>query len=545
MTDILYILWPVIILTAGAALMFLVGLSRKPAIRDRLPYWAFLCILIAFIVSVSYLYGSSDSSVALKSSDGSLRLSPTSLMITYITLTIGALLVLISWNPDRFQDSGSVGRAMPANIDRSSIAGEYFALLMLSLAGMLLTAVANNLIILFLALELVSIPTYIMVALSRPRMQAKEAGLKYFYLGALAAALMVYGFSFLYGITGKLQLDKIGTALAGGNNSLILIVLLLVVVGLCFKIAAVPMHFYAADVYQGAASPVTALLAFVPKFAGFYALFLIISQVCGPFIQVSKISGEIISWLFWIIAAATMTTGNVLALMQKNVKRILAYSSIAHSGYILLAILAQPAAGSSVLGAILFYITVYAIATLGAFAVLTLLERNSDEAQQLSDLTGLARSKPALAAALAVCIFSLIGMPLTAGFIGKFYVFSTLVSSTVLPMKWLIVLLVIAVINAAVAAGYYLRIIAACYLDDGVSTVDVKTTPAQNGGIALAVLFTIILGVAPRLMTKLLQNVDWPTPTRSAAIDSSSANPTIAENTPVQPPAHLNDKGNL
>ena len=505
MNDVLYILWPVIILTAGAALIFLAGVTQTPGVLRRLPYWAFLCILIAFMVGAYYPREASGSGLELASSDGSLRLSATSLMITYISLTIGALLVLISWNPDlRLAEQDS-------QTGSTSIAGEFFGLLLLCLAGLLLTAVANNLIVLFLALELVSIPTYILVTLSRPGMQAKEAGLKYFYLGALAEAILMYGFSFLYGMTGQLQLDRIGQMLTGNHNPFILLVLVLIVVGLCFKIAAVPMHFYAPDVYQGAAAPVTALLAFVPKFAGFYALILVVKLAFNPLLMESALTGEVVGWLFWILAALTMTVGNVLALMQKNVKRLLAYSSIAHSGYMLLAVLVLSCSyKTEALGAIIFYITVYAVATVGAFAVLALFGRNGDEAQQLSDLTGLARSHPALAAALAVCIFSLIGMPLTAGFIGKFYVFSTLLTSTVLPHKWLVVLLVVALINAAIAAGYYLRIIAACYLDDGPSTVEVRTTPAQNGGIALAVLFTILLGVAPRLLTKPLEKIDWP-----------------------------------
>ena len=248
-------------------MIFLCSAGRAGNWRRLIPILTFFTIFVALFVAIA-CHGGLDDGVNIVTEDGSLRLTSLSRIATLVSIIIGLVLVLVSWYPDRY-DEGENDNQVSASGMVPSIAAEYFALMMISLSGLLLTAVANNLVVLFLALEMVSIPTYAMVALSRARMQAKEAGLKYFFLGALAAGIMVYGFSFLYGLTGTIQLDKIGEALARNpGNHLYVLALILVIVGLCFKIAAVPMHFYAADVYQGAACPVTALLAFLPKFAG-------------------------------------------------------------------------------------------------------------------------------------------------------------------------------------------------------------------------------------------------------------------------------------
>jgi NADH-quinone oxidoreductase subunit N len=513
-----------IILIGGAAVLFLLPLTRGQNMPKLLPLFTLVIILLALIVAFKYPgQGSWDPQTKIVSEDESLRVTAPGMWVIYLGLMFSVLLVLIAWNPQR--------TAVPDDFAATSsytMAPEFFALLLTSIAGLVLLAVANNLIILFLALELVSLPTYVMVTLSRWRMQAKEAGLKYFFLGALAAAIMAYGFSFLYGLTGQINLDAIGPQLIAAEyiNPLCIIALILVIIGLCFKIAAVPMHFYVADVYQGAACPVTAMLAFVPKFAGFYALILITKATVLPLLSVSPAVGNSIGWLFWLLAAATMTAGNLLALMQNNVKRLLAYSSIAHSGYIILAFLAlpqffgtnpNPAIADSAQIAIIFYVAVYGVATLGAFAVLSLLERQGDEAQQITDLSGLAKKHPGYALALAVCIFSLIGMPLTAGFIGKFYIFSSLIQSAgLISHYWIVVLLVIAVINAAIAAAYYLRIIGACYLDDGPFTAKLKSDGFRAIGITAAAIITILLGIVPSL---LLSNMEeTPAPAESTTV---------------------------
>ena len=325
---------PLIVLNVGAMIIFLCSAQRFHNFRPYIPVLAFVVILLALFTAF-FCYRNLAGADELMSADGSLRLTAFSRITTYVGIIFGLILVLVSWNPDRRGVAAPTHQTHPQTPKNPP---ENFALLLVALSGLLLTAVANNLIVLFLALEMVSMPTYAMVALSRRHSQAKEAALKYFFLGALAAAILVYGFSFIYGLTGTIQLNQISDAVAHGDimhPELFLLALVLVLIGLCFKIAAVPMHFYAADVYQGAACSVTALLAFLPKFAGFYVLFLIAGFIIQP---LPENQAHIIAVLLWILAAATMITGNVLALVQRNVKRILAYSSVTHSGPVGLAL---------------------------------------------------------------------------------------------------------------------------------------------------------------------------------------------------------------
>ncbi len=380
-----------------------------------------------------------------------------------IGLSVGGLILLVN-------------RHVPEPHER----GEFFALILFSIAGVLLVAAANNLILLFMGLELVSVPTYILVGLSRRDIRAQEATGKYFFLGAFAAAIMLYGFSFLYGAAGTMQLfpsqasqHSIYTVLSepgAMGDTIIMIGALLVLAGLAFKVAAVPLHFYVADVYQGAASPVTGLLGFIPKFAGFVALVRLFWLFGWSY-------GDAMFWLLWAMAAVTMFVGNTLALMQHNVKRMLAYSSVAHSGYMLVALVAGPGinpAGASPMRngvtAMLFYIAVYGVMNLGAFAALSFFrkqgEDGEDSVEMLDDLAGAARRHPWASLALAVCVMGLMGFPLTGGFLGKLYVFSAALSATegAAGHQAMIVLVVIAVLNSAIAAAYYLRILATCYL---------------------------------------------------------------------------------
>ena len=385
---------------------------------------------------------------------------------------------------------------------------EFFSLILLSLAGLLLTAAANDLVVLFFAIELVSVPTYVLVALSREDARASEAAVKYFFLGVLAAALMVYGFSFLYGALGGYtrmlavgQEEALSTVAAAtsGAGTYVVIGLLLAFAGIFFKLAAVPFHVYAPDVYEGAASPVTGLLGFLPKFAGFVAA----AKVLAIFQW--NVAPQVL-WLLWVVAALTMTVGNALALLQSNVKRILAYSSIAHSGYMLIGLLVGPAlvAGAGPMrdgiAAMLFYMVVYGAMNLGAFAVLSALSRKGEAVEELKDIEGLSTRQPGLSLALAVCVFSLMGFPPTAGLLGKVYIFSSAFSlgdghAFGGP---LVVLAVIGVINSAVGAAYYLRIVATCY--NKKSTVETERVGggALRWGVALCSVAMIVLFVWPR-----------------------------------------------
>jgi NADH-quinone oxidoreductase subunit N len=303
------------------------------------------------------------------------------------------------------------------------------------------------------------------------------------------------------------------------GTPLALIGFLLFFAGLAFKIAAVPFHVYAADVYEGAAAPITGMLGFVPKLAGFVALIKILAAFEWNLPQP-------VAWAIWIVAAATMTTGNTLALLQKNVKRMLAYSSIAHTGYMLVAVLAGPASGSGPLrdgiAAMLFYIVVYGTMNLGAFAMLAGFRRGDTEVETLEELAGISRRAPGAALAFAVCVFSLMGIPPTAGFLGKVYIFSSALSlSAAHPMRdAMIVLVVIGVINTAIGAAYYLRIVATAYLGAESAEIAPSGGTPVRWGLALCSIPLIVLFVRPALVTNQAARATlaWREPAASAPV---------------------------
>ncbi len=295
--------------------------------------------------------------------------------IKLITAGVSLLFVLLSW-PTGPNATGN------AALELGGDAGEFFALMLLSITGVFLVAGTNDIILLFLGIELASIPTYIMVSISRPLPVAQEAGVKYFFLGAMAAAIMLFGFSYLYGTTGQTQLDSImrmwhphNYNSAAAMTSWQMLAVLMVLAGFAFKVAAVPMHEYAGDVYQGAATPLTALLAFIPKISGIVAIIKILYVAAGP----KWIAPDVLIKLMWVLAILTMSVGNVLGLLQVNIKRVMAYSSVAHTGYMFVGLTALLAAKGSpdiqrqALLGVLFYITAYGIMNAGVFGVLMLL----------------------------------------------------------------------------------------------------------------------------------------------------------------------------
>lgn len=412
-----------------------------------------------------------------------------------IALAIGALIVLVNWH-------------QPVTEER----GEYMSMILFSLLGVLLTASANDLLVLFFAIELVSVPTYVLIGLSREDSRASEAAVKYFFLGAMSAAILAYGLSFLYGAAGTTTIYALNDGAAVSNlafgadmGSHALIGLVLVFSGLAFKVAAVPFHVYAADVYEGAASPVTGLLGFVPKFAGFVALVKI-------FAACNWEMPDSINWMIWVVAAATMTAGNVLALLQKNVKRMLAYSSIAHTGYMLIALLVGPVAGQGPMrdgvAALLFYVAVYGAMNLGAFAVLTAFKIGGRAVETLDDLAGLAARAPFAALGLAICAFSLMGIPPTAGFLGKLYIFSSAFSldQTHRFHGPLIVLAVIGVVNSAIGAAYYLRIAATAYMRSEVDQAVPAGGAPVRWGLALCAISLLVLFAWPGRLVNQARN---------------------------------------
>ncbi|OLC13333.1 MAG: hypothetical protein AUH29_13540 [Candidatus Rokubacteria bacterium 13_1_40CM_69_27] len=369
--------------------------------------------------------------------------------------------------------------------------GEGYGLILFSTAGMMVLASANDLIVVFLAIELMSLSLYVLAGLFKRRREAGEASMKYFLLGVFASAFLLYGIALVYGATGTTNFDRIVVAVgAGPRDRLFLIGLGMLMVGFGFKISSVPFHMWAPDVYQGAPTSVTALIATGSKAAVFAALIRLL--VAGlRTIQPDSTA------LLWALAALTMTVGNVVAIAQSNLKRMLAYSSIAHVGYMLVGLVAGGAPGA---GAVLFYLLAYTFTTVGTFGVIALCERAGQEAVEVRDYAGLGRRHPLLALTLGLFLLSLIGIPPLAGFVGKFYLFGSAVRAGYV---WLAV---IAVLNSAVAAYYYLRVIVYMYMQEP-EAASASLAPSFAGGLALAIALIgiVLLGVMPAPFADLAQ----------------------------------------
>lgn len=461
MTEKLAILWPEIFLFIATCLVMITGQWPNRAIRQFTPWICAVALMLAFFAAMT--------------SPATQGMFPAIVPYAKMVIAFVGLLILLLL-------SGTVDRKLEADVDKGrkfqsirSNRGEFYAFFMFSLTGLMLTASADDLIWLFLALELTSLPTYIMVAMSRDEDSSLEAAVKYFFLGALGAAIFLYGFALLYGATGTTNLNEIAAVFANdGISSIGMMGLLVAVIGVSFKIAAVPMHFYTPDVYQGAASPVSAMLAFVPKTAGFLALMLLLGTAGWA-------DGHLpmpLEATLWIMAALTMTVGNILALLQSSVKRILAYSSIAHSGYMLVGIIAGPGLPGGPfyengLAAVLFYLFTYGVMTVGTFAVLASLEhRNGKEADHIDDIRGICKSHPVLGWTFVITVLSTLGFPPLLGFIGKLGLFTSGIAAGHYA------LIVILGINSAIAACYYLRLVAVAYIDDSEKAKDpVYPTP--------------------------------------------------------------------
>jgi len=455
MTEKLALLHPEIVLFITATVVMVLGLSRRVAVRKSCAAITGLGLLIAAWLAW-------DSPMMTGMFPGLLPYGKT--VVVVISLLILPLL------------TGVVDRDYEADVAKGemfdplrSMRGEFYSFFLFSVIGVLLCVSADDLIWLFLALELTSLPTYVMVATSSKRLRAQEAGVKYFFLGALGAAIFLYGFAMLYGATGTTNIPEIAQSLTvNGISPIATLGVVLAIVGVSFKIAAAPMHFYTPDVYQGAASPVAAYLAFAPKAAGFFALMHILSTVGWTHGADGTALPADIRVVLWVMAALTMTVGNVLALLQSSVKRLLAYSSIAHSGYMLTGLLVGPAliaqsvspesvAAQNGLAAMLFYLFTYGVMTVGVFAVISCLEtrtpRNTEiELDSIEDLKGLCRRQPVLGWALVLCSLSLLGMPPLLGFFGKLFLFTSVIAAHEY------VLVVVMAINAAIGAVYYLRL---------------------------------------------------------------------------------------
>ncbi len=516
-----------ILILAGCALL-LTGVTAPPKWRRWIPLGALVSVIFAALLLSLQTWSSTHDFGRI---GGGLYLDPLAGYTRITALILGVLLIMVAWQQPAEGESG-----------------EYFAMMLFSLAGLMLTGLADNLVILFLALELVSIPTYVLVTLSRTNSRSVEAGTKYFYLGAMSAAIMAFGMSYLYGATGSASLsDAIAPlALPGSPGYAVASVgLVLTVAGFMFKIAAVPLHFYIADVYQGGAGPVAGFLGFVPKLAGFVAIFKVIALTrwVGP---------DALYWTLWIVAALSMTVGNVLALMQTNVRRMLAYSGVAHSGYMLVGVLAGP----DVLGigglrdgasAVLYYAVVYGIANLGAFALLSLLRVRGEPAETLRDIAGLLRRHPALAMLMALIMLTLLGMPPTPGFWGKMALFGSALSAAATQetpsANWTIALVVIAGVNSAIGAAYYLRVTAAVLLYENDRPATAAPYELQRAGAVACGFLLLIFTLQPGWLMNVGRNAS--SQYRAGYVADVRTAPQVAtadDRSPVAAPPHGGDK---
>ena len=364
--------------------------------------------------------------------------------------------------------------------------GDYYTLAIFATAGMMLMAGANDLIVVFLGLEVMSVAVYVLAGIQRHSLRSNEAALKYFLLGAFATGFLLFGIALVYGATGTTRLDliaeRIANGVSGGNRALLLPGIALLLVGFGFKVAAVPFHVWTPDVYEGAPTSVTAFMAVGVKAAAFAAFGRVFLTSLAPAAD---------EWrsLVAVLAVATMTLGNLLAISQSNVKRMLAYSSVAHAGYLLVALVAGGRDGGS---ALLFYLLAYALMNLGAFAVVIALSRRGDTTDEIDRYAGLGFRRPALALAMGAFLLSLAGVPPFVGFAGKLYLFQAAVAE-----GW-IVLAVIGVLNSVVSAYYYIWVIVVMYMREGDEpTAPLSSRPYVATAIGLALAGTIAVGLFP------------------------------------------------
>lgn len=397
-----------------------------------------------------------------------------SIFVHVVVIGSAALAILGSWD---YLDNEGLQR------------GEYYALVLFATAGMGILAGANELVTAFVGLEMSSISTYVLAGFRRRALASNEASLKYFILGSFATAFFLYGVAMVYGATGTTRIDSIQTVFQSTPPAgLAILGLGLMFVGLGFKVVAAPFQIYAPDVYQGAPTPVTALLASAPKVATFAVMIRIFYVAFGT-------SSDLWFWAVWISAVLTMCIGNFAALVQTNVKRMLAYSSIAHAGYILVAFAASTDLG---VAAILFYLAAYALMKVGAFLVLTHLGQQGEKRLEIKDYAGLGSKQPVLAVCFSLFLLSLLGLPATGGFLGKFFAFQAALDARVV---WLVV---IAALNSVVGAYYYLRVIVAMYFwDPDQDYVPTPVAPALTVALAICAIGTLYLGILPARVLSL------------------------------------------
>jgi len=476
-TDMLRIL-PELVLS-GFAILVMVLDPFLPAKRKALLGW--VALLGVFVTAAVCLQTLRLPGLAF---GGTVAADGFSIFFIYLFLLVGALTLLGSFD----------------YLDRDNIQyGEFYALILMATVGMCFMAASTELILIFIGLEISSLSTYILAGFKRHDLLSNEASLKYFLLGSFATAFFLYGIAFVYGLTGTTNLLALSERLALPSQwtTFGYVALVLIFVGLAFKLSTVPFQIWTPDVYQGAPAPVTAFLSVGPKAAAFAVLLRI-------FLGGLASAGPVSFWLIWTSAALTMCLGNLAALGQTNVKRLLAYSSIAHAGYVLVGVAAGGRQGTS---AVLFYLIAYALMNVGAFVLIAHLSGTGERWLNIRDYTGLAYQRPGLAACLTVLLVSLAGFPTTAGFFGKFYIFRASLHAH------LVGLTILAVLNSVVSVYYYLRLVVAMYMQEGKSEASGIVLPwAARASLAVSITGIFFLGLFPSLLMGLATAAANPLP---------------------------------
>ncbi|MET0645750.1 MAG: NADH-quinone oxidoreductase subunit N [Pyrinomonadaceae bacterium] len=499
-----------ILVVAGVAVMLVDAFTRRLGQR-----WITGAISLAGLAGSTaatiWLWGAADGSVPASAWDGMIVLDPLRLSFTLVFIVVTALTVLVSMIWVEWE-------GLPA--------GEFHTLLLFATVGMMLMAAGNDLVMLFLGLEILSIATYVMAGFRRTDVRSNESSLKYFILGSFSSAFLLFGIALVYGATAKAipggvmaGTTNLGVIAERINDSLYPPLLFagaaMLLIGFSFKVALAPFHVWTPDVYEGAPTPVTAFMAAGPKAAGFAAFMRVFlfafplvaaaSQSRGTGVQLHS------AWLdaLWLLAILTMTVGNVVALVQTNVKRMLAYSSIAHAGYALVGFVAagaapDPARRDDAVAAVVFYLLVYAVMNLGAFAVVTLMARSGDRRTDVEDYRGIGFQSPALSLTLSLFLLSLLGVPLTGGFMGKVVVFSEALSQG---YRWLVI---IGVLHTAISVYYYLRLVVVMFFRERTTQWHSPRIPAS---VALVLVLTVggvlYLGLFPGRVISAFRAAQW------------------------------------
>lgn len=468
---------PELILVIGINLVLFIDLNIAESKKWMMATLTGVVLLAAFIPVVTL--GLELDGVPRELFDGRYVIDEYSLVLKALFLLVGYVIVLMSQS--ELEEGGYYQ-------------GEYYVLMLCSVSGMVMMASARDLISIFVALELLSIPAYMMAAWRKRSSVSNEAGIKYYLLGVFASAIMLFGMSYLYGTTATTKLTEIGAALTDGNlTGLEVVGISFVIVGFAFKVSAVPFHSWAPDTYEGAPTPVTAFLSVASKAAGFVAL---VTLVYLAFPSATDVYGPMI----WVMAALTMTVGNVLALRQTNIVRMLAYSSVSQGGFILmpLAFAGDADASSSALNAVVVYLLVYAFMNLGAFAVVIAVTRKTGSGE-IASFGGLFNYAPGMAVAMTVFMASLAGIPPLGGWFAKFNAFRAVLEADTTSAY---VLACIAAVNTVIAAAYYFRVLRTVWVDD---VPDGNTAPIDPpspiiAALAITIIGTIAIGVYPRLV---------------------------------------------